>query len=414
MSLNHYAGDLERVASAENSSKLGRSFTQHPHDLYRLLRVDAPAHRVVMLGGRHAWLVTRCAEATAALNNPRLSKNCGPLMDVLPWGSSGPRWSLVNSNILQEDSPEHTRLCHLVSRALTARRLQKMRPATIRIADELLDGVAVTAAAGDAVDLMQSYAVPLTLRVINDLLGVPSGEADSFRTHIEPLFTSTDAAELGATEYALTNLLDGLITHKRARPADDLFSALVHTCDGKERLSDDELVLTALLLILAGYDTSVHLIRHGVLALLHNPSRLSALRADPSLLPGAVEEFLLFESPLNVATARLTTGAVRIGEVKIPPGQLVLVSLLSANHGTPRYDNADRVDLTPTSTGHFAFGSDIKHCLGGRLARLEGEITISRLLERFGRITLADNSILRHRNNVVMPGLTTLPVRLDA
>jgi cytochrome P450 len=249
----------------------------------------------------------------------------------------------------------------------------------------------------------------LPLRVIGSLLGVPSGEAENFRMHIEPLLTRTGAVELAATEYALADLLDGLIAQKRAQPAEDLLSALVQM-----RLSHDELVSTALLLILAGYDTAVHLINNGVLTLLRNPSQLAKLRADSSLLPAAVEEYLRFESPLNVATARFTTETVRIGEVEIPAGQLVLVRTLWTNHDTCLQANPDHSDPHPTPQTHVGFGSGIHHCLAARLVGLEGEIAIRHLLCRFRRITLADNNLLQYRSNAVTPRLTALPVRLGA
>ncbi|GKU34697.1 cytochrome P450 [Mycobacterium montefiorense] len=370
----------------ENSPHPSRSYIRHPRDLYRWLCAEAPVQRVVMWDGRPAWLVTRYVEAKAVLNDPRLRRNGYQLMDLLPSSSYGPRWSLVNSHMQQQDPPEHARLRKLITTALTPHSVQKIQRDIIRIADELLDGVAVAAAAGGTVDLVQLYAMPLALRVISKLLGVPAGEAEDFRIRIEPLLTSTGAPILGAIEYIVADLLDGLIAQKRVRPEGDLFSALVHMSDGEEQLSHDELVSAGLLLVLAGYDTSVHLICNGIRALLRNTSQLMAVRTDPSLLCGAVQEFLRFENPLNVATARFTTETVYIGDVEIPPGQLVLVGLLRSNDG----------------------------CLGAWLARLEGEIAIGRLLDRFGRITLVDNALLRYGERAVMPGLTTLPVRVGA
>ncbi len=326
-------------------------------------------------------------------------------MDLLPWGSYGPRWSLVNSHIMQQDPAEHSRLRQLVTTAFTACSLQNMRTDIMRIADELLDGVAVAAAAGNAIDLVQSYAVPLPLRVISNLLGVPSGEAENYRVHIEPLLTTTDVAALGATEDALAVLLDGLIAHKRTHPADDLLSALVHASDGEARLAHDELVSMTLLLILAGYDTATHLISNCLLTLLRNISQLTALRADPSLLPGAVEELLRFESPLNIASTRLTTETVRVGDVEIPPGQLVFVSMLLANDDARRCGFRARDAVRESS---FPHRSGIHHCLGARLARLEGEIAIGCLIKRFGRITLADKALLRRDDSDLIPRLTTL------
>ncbi len=221
-----------------------------------------------------------------------------------------------------------------------------------------------------------------------------------------------DPAELTTAENALIDLLTALIAQKRSMPADDLLSALVQASDVDGGLSFDELLSTAYLLILAGYETTVNLIGNGVFALLHNPSQLAALRADPSLMPSAVEEFLRFESPLNTATMRFTTEAVRVGDVEIPAGQLVLVALLGANHDSRQFDDPDRLDVSRAPNPHLAFGHGIHHCLGAPLARLEGEIAIGRLLTRFERITLDPNIILQYRNSTLMRGLTALPVRL--
>jgi len=399
-------------APAEDSPRVGRAFIQDPHSLYRRLRAEAPAQRVVLWGGTPVWLVTRYAEARAALADPRLSKNWRELVKFFPSGSNDLHKSLLNSHMLQQDPPDHTRLRKLVTKAFTAGSVQKMRPDIVRIADELLDCIAVAAASDGVVDLMQSYAVQLPLRVISGLLGVPSGDRDNFRIHVEPLLTSTDPDELSAAENALAHLLAALIERKRTLPADDLLSALVHTSDVEDRLSPDELVSTAFLLILAGYETTVNLIGNGVLALLRNPSQLAALRCDPSMMPGAVEEFLRFESPLNMATLRFTTETVRIGEVEMPAGQPVLVALLAANRDARQYDDPDRLDVARTRNPHLAFGHGIHHCLGAPLARLEGEIAISRLLTRFTRITLDRNVVLQYRNSTLMRGLVTLPVRL--
>ncbi|WP_082280082.1 cytochrome P450 [Mycobacterium colombiense] len=412
MCLNDPVGHSEMPASGENSPRLDPSFIRHPRDLYHHLRAQVPAHRVTMWDGRHAWLVTRPAEAKGALSDPRLSMNRHQLRDLLPWGSYGPRWSMVNSYMLQQDSPEHARLRELVPAAFAVRSVKKFRPDMERIADELLDDVAVAAAAGDTVDLTRSYAILLPLRVISRLLGVPSGEFEHLRMHIEPLLVNTDAPILGAIECALADdLLDELIAEKRAQPQDDLLSELVHTTDEGGRLSHDELVSAALMLILAGYDTSAHLIHHGVLTLLRNPSQLMKVRADPSLLCLAVEEFLRFENPLNVATTRLTIETACIGGVEIPPGQLVFVSLPCGIDDASRWEFG--VGTRPKRSGLPA-RSGVHHCVGVRVARLEGEIAIGRLLTRFEQITLADRFVARSANNVTMPGLTSLPVRISA
>ncbi|WAC92060.1 cytochrome P450 family protein [Mycobacterium sp. Aquia_213] len=399
-------------APRENSPRLDRAFIQDPHALYRRLRAQGPAHRVTIWGEAQAWLVARYDEARELLADPRLSKNWQGLTEFFPGDTHDPYRSLLNSHMLLQDPPDHTRLRKLLTKAFTAGSVRKMRPDIVGIADALLDRVAVAAQGDAAVDLMPSYAVRLPLAVIGNLLGVPAEDRDRFRVHVEPLLTTSDPHKLAAAENALIDLLTALIAHKRAQPADDLLSALVHASDVDDKLSSDELLSTAYLLIVAGYETTVNLIGNGVLALLHNPSQLAALRTDPSLMPAAIEEFLRFESPLNTATMRFTAEAVRVGDVEIPAGQLVLIALLGANHDSRQFDDPDRLDVSRAPNPHLAFGHGIHHCLGAPLARLEGEIAISRLLTRFERITLDDNIILQYRHSTLMRGLTALPVRL--
>ncbi|OBA61995.1 cytochrome [Mycobacterium sp. 1100029.7] len=396
-----------------DAPRLGRAFIQDPHRLYRRLNAQAPAHRVELWGQAHAWLVTRYAEARALLADPRLSKNWQGLTEFFPPDNHDPHRSPLNNHMLQQDPPDHTRLRKLLTKSFTAASVRAMRPGIEAIADELLDRMAAAAEGGAVVDLIQSYAVPLPLGVIGNLLGVPPEDRDHFRRFTEPLLTSADPAQLGVAEKLLIELLETLIARKREVPADDLLSALVHSCDVDRALSAQELLSAAYLLILAGYETTVNLIGNGVLALLHNPSQLAALRDDPWLMPSAVEEFLRFESPLNTATMRFTTDAIPVGDVEIPAGEMVLVALLGANHDDRQFQDPDRLDVSRSPNPHVAFGHGIHHCLGAPLARLEGEIAIGRLLARFDRIILDDNTILRYRNSTLMRGLTALPVHLD-
>ena len=308
--------------------RLDRTFVQNPHELYRWLRGEGPAHPVVMWGGVRAWLITRYSEARALLNDPRLSKDQAGALALFPPGTGGSHASSLNINMLLKDPPDHSRLRRLVMKAFTAGAVQQLRPRIERIADELLDAIEVAAATG-AVDLMDFFAAPLPMRVIGELLGVPVADADNFRAGVEPVLTTTDPDELRSAMAALTALLAQLIASKRDRPGDDLLSALVEVSDDGDQLSEDELLATAYLLILAGYETTVNLIGNGILALLQNPTQLEMLRANPSRLPGAVEEFLRFESPLNIATLRFTTEAILVGEVAIPSGEFVVIALLA-------------------------------------------------------------------------------------
>ncbi|HEV2937365.1 MAG TPA: cytochrome P450, partial [Streptosporangiaceae bacterium] len=179
------------------------------------------------------------------------------------------------------------------------------------------------------------------------------------------------------------------------------------------RLSENELLSMAWLLLVAGHETTVNLIGGGVLALLLHPGELARLRADPALLGGAVEELLRYVSPVNDATFRFTGEPVDIGGVHIGPGEVVLVSLSGANRDPSRYADPEELDVGRDSTGHLAFGHGIHYCLGAPLARLEAEIAFGALIERFGSITLAvPPSELRWRPSSLIHGLESLPVRL--
>ena len=361
--------------------------------------------------GVRAWGVTRYAEARALLNDPRLSKDQARAISLFPPGTDGSHASSLNVNMLLKDPPDHTRLRRLVSKAFTARAVEQLRAGIEQIADELLDGIELGVADG-AVDLMEQFAAPLPIRVIGELLGVPTADRDNFKTGVEPVLSNTNADELRTALAGLTTLLSDLIAGKRERPAGDLLTALVQVTDSGDQLSEDELLATAYLLILAGYETTVNLICNGILALLHNPSELELLRANPSRLPDTVEEFLRFESPLNIATVRFTTVGIRVGDVDIPADELVMIALLAANHDSDQFDEPDRLDITRNPNAHLAFGHGIHYCVGAPLARLEAEIALGRLLARFDRITLDDSTTLEYRSSTLMRGLKSLPVRL--
>jgi len=204
-----------------------------------------------------------------------------------------------------------------------------------------------------------------------------------------------------------------LIADKRANLGDDLLSALIETSEDNDRFSEKELVSMAFLLLIAGHETTVNLIGNGVLALLTNPEQLERLKADPSLMPTAIDEFLRYRSPVNMSTFRYTTEPVVLGDVTIPAEQLVLVGLGSANRDENHFDHADQLDISRPVGGHLAFGHGIHYCLGAPLARLEGEIAFRGLLAAFPDLKLAvPAEELQWRISVLMHGLEELPVVL--
>jgi cytochrome P450 len=388
--------------------RLDKSFIQNPHLSYSQLRQQGPAQPVTMWGGVRVWMVTRYDEARALLADPRVKKDGPTAARLMPPGAYGSIGSVLGDNMLFKDPPDHTRLRRFVTAAFTAHSLKRMRPTIVRIADELLDAIG----ARGAVDLIRAFAQPLPVRVIGELLGVPPATQDTFTSLVIPIFTSTDPDELRAAQTGLTALLQTIIAAKRSAPGDDLLSSLVHHRDHGDRLSEHELLGTAFLLIVAGYDTTVNLIGNGILALLQHPDQLRAVRADPTLLPAAVEEILRYESPLNTATIRFTAEPVTLGDTVIPAGELVLIALLGANRDERRFSDADRFDVTRRQHRHIAFGHGIHHCVGAPLARMEGEIALDRLLSRYDDIRLATIGPLTYRPSTLMRGLQALPVIL--
>jgi cytochrome P450 len=310
--------------------------------------------------------------------------------------------------MLNTDPPDHTRLRKLVNRAFTARTVSRLRPRIVEITDGLLEELA---RAGEA-DLLEAFAFPLPITVICELLGIPGADRDRFREWSNVLVSAAGPERIGRASAEMAEFLTDLVAAKRAAPTEDLLSGLVHVCYEGERLGMAELVSMAFLLLVAGHETTVNLIGNGMLALLRHPDQLAALRRDPSLLPNAVEEFLRYEGPVNLATLRFTTEPVALDGVEIPAGEFVLVSLLSANRDGTRFADPDTLDVRRPAGGHLAFGHGIHYCVGAPLARLEAEIAIGRLLERFGDIRLAaDPATLSWRDSTLMRGLETLPVR---
>lgn len=391
--------------------RLDRTFIQDPHELYRRLRAEGPAARVVIWGAVPVWLITRYTEARALLSDPRLSKDHARMQALLPPRTGGAHAFSIDATMLQQDPPDHTRLRRLVVKAFTAGAVERMRPGIERITDELLDTLQCAAALGP-VDLVESFARPLPLRVIGDLLGVPAALRDRFRTAVEPLLASTHPDEVATASAVLTTLLRQLIAQKRHDPGTDLLTALVDARDNGNRLSESELLATTYLLILAGYETTVNLIGNAVLALVQNPSQLAVLHDQPSMLIKAVEEFLRYEGPVNIATVRFTTVPIRVGDIDIPENELIMIALLAANRDDRQFDDPDHLDIARKPNAHLAFGHGIHYCLGAPLARLEAEIALDRLLARFPQIALDDAATLQYRTSTLTRALKSLRVQL--
>ncbi|MFE6910775.1 cytochrome P450 family protein [Streptomyces erythrochromogenes] len=382
---------------------------EHPHSVYDRLRDAAPVCRITGTDGTPAWLVTRYDDVRAALADPRLSLDKSHAVEGGYRGLSLP--PALDANLLNMDPPDHTRIRRLVSRAFTPRRTEQLRTPIRATADRLLDALGSSGTA----DLVAAYAAPLPIVVICDLLGVPEDHRLDFRGWTDALF-APDPNRPGATKESVVAILGfftELMAHKRSRPADDLLSDLIAVRDADgDRLSEDELMSLAFLILFAGYENTVQLIGNAIHTLLEHPEELARLRKDPSAVPAAVEELARYEGPAPLAIRRFPTEDVTIAGVTVPAGETVLLSLASANRDPARFARPDLLDLDRDTSGHLALGHGIHYCLGAPLARAETEIALAALLERYPVLEAASPAP-RWRRSLRARGLTELPVRYD-
>jgi cytochrome P450 len=373
---------------------------------------DTAVHHVQLPDGRWVWMVNRYEEAREVLNSSCLSNDTSRMGANAPLGALPAQvQAVVAHDMLNMDPPAHTRLRRLVAQTFTNRRIAAMRPVVERIAGELLDAFGRRS----EVDLVEEYAGPLPTRVLADLVGIPAEDcpyvqkwSDTFVSELLIVSEQLLEATTRLGDYART-----LIRDKRARPADDLVSRLISARDEGDRLSDEELGCMVAVLLIAGQTATTQSIAKGVFLLLTHGDQLAKVRADPGLLPTAVDEFLRYEPPLRVSAFRMTTEPVTISATTIPAGEIVLCSLPETNRDQARFPAADRLDVCRPDNQHLAFGHGIHRCLGANLAKLEAEVAIGSLLSRFERIRLAvPVADLRWTETGIMTKLAALPVVL--
>jgi len=382
------------------------AFWRDPYPAYSALLDQQPVLELERPDGK-VWMISRYADVRAALADNRLSKDW---RYTLPPEQRADAQGAMIPMMLLMDPPGHTRLRKLVSRSFTLRRMEDLRPRIEQIADDLLDDLPTDA----PVDLMARYAFMLPVLVICELLGVPAEDRDDFAAWSNQMVDNADNSSHDAMG-KLYGYLSDLIAHKRKEPDDALISALIQVADDEDRLSEEELVAMAMMLLIAGHETTVNLIGNGALALLTHPDQLALLRDRPELVPSAVEEFLRWESPVHSTPARFAAEDVEYAGVTIPARSVVVLSLAAANRDPNRFaDAADlRVDREPG--GHVAFGHGLHHCLGAQLARIEGQVGIGKLVARRPDATLAvDPAELVYRQSTLVRGLKTLPVELGS
>ena len=393
------------------------AFKANPFPFYAQLRAEAPVFpaklRIKLPTGGRAWLITRYDDVLNVLKDERFAKDRHNAMTPeqlkkLPWIPS--IFKPLEQNMLDLDSPDHTRLRALVHKAFTPRLIEQMRDQVQTLTNELLDRVEPNG----HMDLIADFALPLPLTMIGRILGVPAKDNHKFHRWTKTLISAGTNRNLFVIIPSIMRFmayLKKLIKDRRANPQNDLITALVQAKDGSDQLSEDEILAMVFLLLIAGHETTVNLIGSGTLALLEHPDQLAKLRSEPELIKTAIEELVRYVCPVEMATERYTREDITIAGATIPRGELVLAVIGSANRDPNYFDNPDSLDITRTNNKHLAFGHGPHFCLGASLARLEGQIAISTLIQRLPnlRLSVAPDQ-LRWRGTFVLRGLEALPV----
>jgi len=364
--------------------------------------------------GLGLWLAFTHAESNAVLRDRRLGRI---------WRDKAPAerfesFNLIHRNaILEMEPPDHTRLRRLISTAFARGHVERLRPWVQELAGSLVDGLVERSGGTEPVDVLSGMAVELPVAVIAELLGVPESDRLLLRPWSNAIVKMyeygrttqiEDAAERAAAEFV--EYLRTLAADRRKAPGEDLLSHLVQVRDTEGgRLTEDELVTTCILLLNAGHEATVNVSGNGLLALLEHPDQLQRLRADPGLLPTAIEELMRFDSPLQLFE-RTATADVAIGGITVPEGQKIAALLGSANRDPAVFDDADTLDVGRAENPHISFGAGVHFCIGAPLARVELQASFGALLERTSRLELGAPPT--RRPEFVIRGLAELPVVL--
>jgi cytochrome P450 len=391
---------------------LSPEFIRNPYPYYERLRTADPMH----LTPFGSFVASRHAEASLVLRDKRFGKDFvertvrryGPDIMKEPIFRSMSHW------MLQQDPPDHTRLRGLVVKAFTARRVEDMRQRIQQIVDQTLDRIIPQG----KMDLIEDYAFRLPVTIICDMLGIPEEHREAFYAGsrdggriLDPVPLSPEEIKQGNANNAVAAMyFQQLFELRRKQPGDDLTTQLVHAEEDGHKLTNEELTANIILLFGAGHETTVNLIGNGILALHRNPDQLALLKANPNLITNAIEEFLRYDSSVQL-TGRVALEDIEdLGGRKIPKGESVLCLLGSANHDPAVYpDHPERLDIVRPNVKPLSFGGGIHFCLGAQLARIEAEIAISTLLRRLPDLRLDDAENPEWRPTFVLRGLKRLP-----
>jgi len=403
---------VQTASSAPLFNPLSPDFIRDPYPHYVRMRTTDPVH-LTPLG---VYVASRHAEVSLVVRDKRFGKDYvertirryGPKIMDEPVFRSMSHW------MLQQDPPDHTRLRGLVVKAFTARRVEDMRPRIQQIVDETLDRIIPQG----KMDLIEDFAFRLPVTIICDMLGIPEEHREVFYTNsrdggrlLDPVPLTPEEIKQGNAGNAMAAMyFQQMFELRRKTPGDDLITQLVQAEEDGSKLSNEELTANIILLFGAGHETTVNLIGNGLLALHRNPDQLALLKAKPELITNAIEEFLRYDSSVQL-TGRVALEDIEdLGGKRIPKGESVLCLLGAANHDPAVYpDHPERLDITRPNVRPLSFGGGIHFCLGAQLARIEAEVAISTLLRRIPDLRLDDAVNPEWRPTFVLRGLKRLP-----
>jgi cytochrome P450 len=391
---------------------LAPEFIRDPYPHYQRLRATDPMHQTAF----GSFVASRHAEVSLVLRDKRFGKDFAErtIRRYGPKSMEEPVFRSMGHWMLQKDPPDHARLRGLVVKAFTARRVEDMRPRIQQVVDETLDRIIPQG----RMDLIEDFAFRLPVTIICDMLGIPEEQRELFYTGSRDGGRLLDPVPLSPEEIAKGNAgnlmaamyFQQLFDLRRKQPGDDLITQLVQAEEDGSKLSNEELTANIILLFGAGHETTVNLIGNGLLALHRNPDQLALLKANPGLITNAIEEFLRYDSSVQMSGRVALEDIEDLGGKRIPKGENVLCLLGSANHDPAAYpDRPGSLDITRPNVKPLSFGGGIHFCLGAQLARIEAEIAIASLLRRLPDLRLDDAENPQWRPTFVLRGLKELP-----
>jgi cytochrome P450 len=394
---------------------LDRATNADPFPIFRRLQDEEPVHWSDRL---KSWVLTRYDDVRAVALDRELSANrLRPFFAVLPSEEQRRLADLQRYLTLWavfQDPPDHTRLRGLLNRAFTSSAVEARRPAIAAIVARLMARLKVR----DRIDFVADFAYPLPAMVIMDMIGVPHDELDAVKVWSDDIALFIGGARVAADKYrraergthAMADYFRGLVRQRRAQPKDDILTALIAAEEEHQRLTEDEIVASAILLLFAGHETTANLIGSGTLHFLLHREQLDLLNAEPALVESAVEECLRYDGPSG-ALARVVAVEHEVGGVRLAKGDRVYAMMNAANRDPRRFDDPDRFDITRGDNRHLTFGHGIHFCLGAPLARLEAQIAFAALAEELPRFALAvPPAQLEWIDSLMLRGLKSLPL----